>query len=158
MVHLTVLGSYHIFYQEGGRLFVGGPEFFGIVKGGAVFFSGSKGGPEFFEGHRGRTRIFSQDGNLKCKGVFFQGGDQNFFSYAKDQSVVKQYPAPLLVPYMAIPDQETLLTLLLLLGGFPTAINNIVDRLWSGVHCHAERVRWRPCSDQTLINQYIPLL
>ena len=49
-----------IFYLEGGRLFVGGPEFFGVVKvGTSFFFSGSKGGHNFFR--------------------VTEGGDQNFF-------------------------------------------------------------------------------
>ena len=42
-----------IFYRDGGRLFVGGPEFFGVVKGwDQFFFSVPKGGPEFFEGQK----------------------------------------------------------------------------------------------------------
>ena len=66
--HIEIQGSYHfhthvgaiIFYCEG-RLFVGGPEFFGVVRGGtSFFFSGPRGGPTFFEGPRGRTNIFSQ--------------------------------------------------------------------------------------------------
>ena len=65
--HVLPLKGAIIFYQEGGRLFVGGPEFFGVIKwGGPVFFSvGQTGGPEFFEGHRGGgPEFFSKMGTL----------------------------------------------------------------------------------------------
>ncbi len=40
------------FFTGRGRMFVGGPEFFRVVKGGTSFFQWSKGA-EFLEGHRG---------------------------------------------------------------------------------------------------------
>ncbi len=51
-----------IFYREGGRLFVRGPEFWGVIRGGTDFFSVCQRGvwPEFFEGLRGGAKIFYQ--------------------------------------------------------------------------------------------------
>ncbi len=51
-----------IFYREGGRLFVGGPEFFGEVKGGASFFQWANGGARIFR-QRG-DQIFTYVKNL----------------------------------------------------------------------------------------------
>ena len=45
----TVIRELSFITRRGGRLFVGGPEFFGIVQGGDQnFFSGSKGGTKIF--------------------------------------------------------------------------------------------------------------
>ena len=46
-----------IFYQEGGRLFVGGGKFFGVVKGETIFSVRQMGGPEFFDGQIEETKI-----------------------------------------------------------------------------------------------------
>ena len=53
-----------IFYREGGRLFVGGPEFFWLVLRGDQFFSMTQRGwgPEYFRLPRGGGQNFLQEG------------------------------------------------------------------------------------------------
>ena len=70
-----LLGSYHFLPGGEGCLFMGGPEYWGIVKGGGgQFFQWVKGGAEIFEGHR--------------------GGDQNFFQYINQLRELSFFPKP----------------------------------------------------------------
>ncbi len=65
------------FYREVGCLFVGGPEFFGVVKGGGPFLS---------VGQRGGTRIFwgsKRGGGQKFFPKPTGGGGPEVFTYAK---------------------------------------------------------------------------
>ena len=48
------------FTGRGDHLFVGGPDFFGVVKGGDQFFLVGQRGPEFFEVKEGGPEFFLQ--------------------------------------------------------------------------------------------------
>ncbi len=60
------------FIGKGGPLFVGGPEFFGVVKGGTIFFSGPKMGGRIFSKSKRGGKNFSP----KAKGGPEEIGDR----------------------------------------------------------------------------------